>query len=143
MILPILKDEDPFLRKVAQPITKDYPNLGELISNMFETMSNAGGIGLAAPQVGVSIRLFVIGKNSVFINPEIIERSDAIISIMEGCLSITGTKGNVPRNKIIKVKYFDENFEEHITDFVDYMAIVFQHEYDHLDGILFTDKISK
>lgn len=155
MILPIYLYGQPVLRKIAHNIDKDYPKLNELIQNMFETMYNADGIGLAAPQIGLDIRLFVIdleplseddekykGFKKVFINTEIIERTGEIVSIQEGCLSIPGINESVPREETIKIKYFDENFVEHEEVYSDFFARCIQHEYDHIDGKLFIDKIS-
>ncbi len=155
MILPIYLYGQPILRKVARNIDKDYPNLQELIQNMFETMYNADGIGLAAPQVGLDIRLFVVdleplaeddekyhGFKKVFINAEMIERTGEEVSVQEGCLSIPGINESVPREKTIKIKYFDENFDEHEDVYSDFFARCIQHEYDHIDGKLFIDKIS-
>lgn len=155
MILPIYLYGQPVLRKIAHNIDKDYPNLNELIQNMFETMYNADGIGLAAPQIGLDIRLFVIdleplaeddekyhGFKKTFINAEIIERTGEIVSTQEGCLSIPGINENVPREETVKIKYFDENFVEHEEVYSDFFARCIQHEYDHIDGKLFIDKIS-
>lgn len=155
MILPIYLYGQPVLRKIAHNIDKDYPKLQELIQNMFETMYNADGIGLAAPQIGLDIRLFVIdleplseddekyhGFKKVFINAEIIEKTGDLTSIQEGCLSIPGINENVQREETIKIKYFDENFVEHEEVYSDFFARCIQHEYDHIDGKLFIDKIS-
>ena len=155
MILPIYLYGQPVLRKVAQDITPDYPNLAELINNMFETMYNAEGIGLAAPQIGLDIRLFVIdleplaednpkynGFKKVFINPQILERTGDMVSAQEGCLSLPGINETVNREFKIKIKYFDENFNEHIEEYDDFFARCIQHEYDHIEGILFIDMIS-
>nr|WP_297165386.1 peptide deformylase [uncultured Dysgonomonas sp.] len=155
MILPIYLYGQPVLRKIAHNIDKDYPNLNELIQNMFETMYNADGIGLAAPQIGLDIRLFVIdleplaeddekyhGFKKAFINAEIIERSGEIVSTQEGCLSIPGINESVPREETVKIKYLDENFVEHTEIYSDFFARCIQHEYDHIDGKLFIDKIS-
>lgn len=155
MILPIYLYGQPILRKETKEITPEYPNLKELISNMFETMYNADGVGLAAPQVGLDIRLFIIDLEplaedepkykdfkKVFINPQIIERNGEIISLQEGCLSIPGINESVPREGQIRIKYQDENFVEHDEVYGDFFARCIQHEYDHLEGILFIDKIS-
>lgn len=155
MILPIYLYGQPVLRKVAHDINKDYPNLNELIQNMFETMYNAEGIGLAAPQIGLDIRLFVIdleplaetdekytGFKKVFINAEIIERTGEITSAQEGCLSIPGINESVLREETIKIKYFDENFVEYQEVYSDFFARCIQHEYDHVEGKIFIDKIS-
>ena len=155
MILPIYTYGQPVLRKVAEPIDKDYPKLDELIQNMYETMVHAEGVGLAAPQVGLPIRLLVIdlapfkeddpelGSFKItMINPEILEESEEEIAMDEGCLSIPGISEAVIRPEYIKVKYQDENFNELIGEFDGFRARVIQHEYDHLEAKVFTDKIS-
>lgn len=155
MILPIYLYGQPVLRKVAHEIDKDYPKLDELIRNMFETMYNADGIGLAAPQIGLELRLFVIdleplaeedpkykGFKKVFINPEIVEQTGEVVSLQEGCLSIPGINESVCREETIRIKYLDENFEEKDEVFSDFFARCIQHEYDHIEGKLFIDKIS-
>lgn len=155
MILPIYTYGNAVLRKETETIDQDYPNLKTLIEDMYDTMHNADGIGLAAPQIGRPIRLLVIdlaafkeddpelGEFKVtMINPEIIEKSEEEISMEEGCLSIPGIYENVIRPQKIRMKYFDADFNEHIEDFEGYKARVVQHEYDHLEGNLFTDKIS-
>ena len=154
MILPIYTYGQPVLRKVAEPIDKDYPKLDELIQNMYETMVHAEGVGLAAPQVGLPIRLLVIdlapfkeddpelGSFKItMINPEILEESEEEIAMDEGCLSIPGISEAVIRPEYIKVKYQDENFNELIGEFDGFRARVIQHEYDHLEGQLFTDLV--
>ncbi len=162
MIFPIVAYGDPVLKKKAKDISKEYPKLSELIENMFETMYNAHGVGLAAPQIGLPIRLFVIdaepfsedeelseeeinqlkGFKKVFINATILEEKDEEWAFTEGCLSIPDIREDVFRNETIKIKYFDENFEEHIETYNGLAARVIQHEYDHIEGILFTDKLS-
>ena len=155
MLLPIYTYGSGVLRKVAEPVTKDFPNIKTVINNMFETMYRADGVGLAAPQVGLSIRLLVIDMAALkdddaelakfkitMLNPEILETSEETISAEEGCLSVPGIHENVNRHKTIKIKYFDADFNEHITTFEDYKARVVQHEYDHLEGNLFTDKVN-
>ena len=155
MILPIVAFGDPVLRKKGDDITKEYPKLSDLIANMWETMYEAEGVGLAAPQIGESIRLFLIDASSfkedepeledfkkVFINAEILEEKGKEWIFQEGCLSIPGVRENVKRNETVKVKYFDQEFREHIEEFSGLAARVIQHEYDHIDGILFTDKIN-
>lgn len=157
MILPIYIYGQPVLRKVAEDIdTNNYPNLKELIENMFETMYDAEGIGLAAQQVGLNERIFVIdldpindedhpefkGFKKVFINAEIIERSGDIELMEEGCLSIPGIHEKVPRENKILIKYLDEDFNEKEEEYTGFIARVIQHEYDHIDGELFIDKIS-
>lgn len=155
MILPIYLYGQPVLRKVAHDITPDYPALDSLISNMFETMYNADGIGLAAPQVGLDIRLFIIdleplsedepkyhGFKKVFINAHIEEETGETVSLQEGCLSIPGIHEPVVREETIRIKYLDENFVEHDEVYTDFFARCIQHEYDHIEGKLFIDKIS-
>lgn len=155
MILPIYLYGQPVLRKVAHDISPDYPNLKELIDNMFETMYNADGIGLAAPQIGLDIRLFVIdlepladddvnykGFRKVFINPQIVEYKDELVKMEEGCLSIPGINETVEREERIRIQYVDENFEPHDEEYGDFFARCIQHEYDHIEGKLFVDKIS-
>jgi peptide deformylase len=155
MILPIYLYGQPVLRKVAQDIDKNYPDLNTLVQNMFETMYNANGIGLAAPQIGLGIRLFVIdleplaeddekfhGFKRVFINAQILDRTGEIESIQEGCLSLPGINEYVPRENTITIKYYDENFMEHTEVYSDFFARCIQHEYDHIEGKLFIDKIS-
>lgn len=155
MILPIVAFGNPVLKQKAQDISADYPNLNDLISNMFQTMYTANGVGLAAPQVGLSIRLFVIdatpfadeepllkGYKKAFINAQILEETGDTWSFNEGCLSIPGIREDVIRQKEILIRYQDENFntvEEKISGI---LARVIQHEYDHIEGILFTDRIS-
>jgi len=155
MQLPIYLYGQNVLRKATEEITSDYPGLSELVSNMFETMSKAEGVGLAAPQVGLSIRIFVIDLTPLadddpsyanfkkaFINPTIFEFSEDTCIMEEGCLSVPDIHENVTRSKKIKIRYRDENFVEHTDVFEDYEARVIQHEYDHLEGKIFTDKIS-
>ncbi len=155
MILPIYTYGNPVLRKKTELITSNFPKLNELIENMFDTMYHADGVGLAAPQIGMALRLLVIDLapfkeenpelgnfKIVMINPEMIEMSDECISGEEGCLSIPGIHETVSRSEKIKIKYFDSEFIEHIEVFDGYIARVIQHEYDHLEGNLFTDKVS-
>ena len=155
MILPIYTYGHPVLRKLAEPITAEYPKLTELISNMFDTMYHAEGVGLAAPQVGLAIRLLVIDLipfkeddpelakfKVVMINPQILERSEEVVSAEEGCLSIPGVHESVNRAEKVKIQYLDENFVEHTEEFDGFKARVVQHEYDHLEGNLFTDKVT-
>lgn len=157
MILPIYIYGHPVLRKVAQDITPDYPDLKALTQNMWETLDNSNGVGLAAPQVGKSIRLVVIdldvlkddypeyaGYRRVFINAHIIgaDEEAGTETLEEGCLSIPGLAENVTRPKRVHVKYVDEEWKDH-DEWVDgYAARVMQHEFDHLEGILYIDKIS-
>lgn len=155
MILPIYTYGNPVLRKEATNIDKDYPGLNELINNMFETMHQADGVGLAAPQVGLPIRLFVVDLaalkeddpelsafKAVMINPEILEESEEETEYSEGCLSIPGISEKVIRPEWIKIKYLDALFQEHTEEFDGFKARVIQHEYDHLEGSLFTDHIN-
>lgn len=155
MILPIYLYGQPVLRKVAEDIDADYPNLKELVENMFETMHHASGIGLAAPQIGLAIRLVVIDLDvlaedepefkdfrRVYINAHILEVSDETDTMEEGCLSLPGIHEKVTRASRIHVKYLDENFVEH-DEWVDgYLARVMQHEFDHLEGKVFSDRLS-
>lgn len=155
MILPMYIFGQPVLRKQAEDIPTDYPGLQQLISDMFETMKNAEGVGLAAPQVGLSIRVVVIdldilkddypqyaGFLHAYINPHILEFSDDTCTMEEGCLSIPGIHENVRRSKSIHVTYLDENLQPH-DEWVDgYLARVMQHEFDHLEGKMFVDKIA-
>lgn len=162
MILPIVAYGDPVLRKVGVEIDKNYPNLAELIENMRETMLNAQGVGLAAPQIDKSIRLFIVNTtpfgededldevertflanfDKVFINAKILKEEGDEWAFTEGCLSIPDIREDVFRQSKITIEYLDENFEKH-TEVIDGLAArVIQHEYDHIEGILFTDKIS-
>jgi peptide deformylase len=162
MILPIVAYGDPVLRKVGVEIDKNYPNLAELIENMRETMLNAQGVGLAAPQIDKSIRLFIVNTtpfgededldevertflanfDKVFINAKILKEEGDEWAFTEGCLSIPDIREDVFRQNKITIEYLDENFEKH-TEVIDGLAArVIQHEYDHIEGILFTDKIS-
>ncbi|MCH5176034.1 MAG: peptide deformylase [Prevotellaceae bacterium] len=156
MILPMYIFGQPVLRKVAEEIdVETYPNLKELIANMFETLKKSEGVGLAAPQVGLPIRLFIIdldvisddepqykGYLRTFINPEIIEESDETSSMSEGCLSIPGINESVKRPDKVLVNYLDENGEEQERWLEGFEARVFQHEYDHLDGKMFVDRLT-
>jgi peptide deformylase len=155
MILPIYLYGQPVLRKVAKEITPDYPKLKELIANMFETMYNADGIGLAAPQVGLDVRLFIIdleplaedeakysGFKKVFINPRITEQSGELVKMEEGCLSLPGINETVEREEKIRIQYLDENFVSHDEVYDAFFARCIQHEYDHIEAKLFIDHIS-
>jgi peptide deformylase len=155
MIYPIVAYGDPILRKVAEPISADYPKLNEIIQNMFDTMQRSSGIGLAAPQVGLSIRLFVVdatpyenderdldGFRQVFINAQILEEEGKKWKCSEGCLSIPGIREDVDRNPNITVRYMDENFVEHTESYTGMRARIIQHEYDHIEGILMTDRLT-
>lgn len=155
MIYPIHLYGHPVLRKTSVDITKDYPNLDELIKDMFLTLDKASGVGLAAPQIGLNIRLFIMDLDAfadefpeykdvkrVIINPEFLELSEETAVYEEGCLSIPDINEKVERPESIKIKYYDENFEEHIEDYEGWMARVFQHEYDHVDAHMFIDHVS-
>ena len=154
MILPIYAYGMPVLKKPTSSIQKDYPQLNELIDNMWETMYNSRGIGLAAPQIGLGIRLFIVdtvqlenedtsfaGIKKVFINPQKIGETGEEWAYEEGCLSIPKVTGDVTRNERIRLKYMDEDFNEVVQDFDDMNARVIQHEYDHLEGVLFLDRL--
>jgi len=154
MILPIYLYGQPVLRKVTKDISPDYPNLKTLLSNMFETMQEADGVGLAAPQIGLEDRILVINLSSqskddpsllnfkkVFINARIIERDGEEVIVEEGCLSIPNIHEKVPRQNRIRIQYFDENFNPCDEVFEGFKARVIQHEYDHLEGKLFVDHI--
>ena len=155
MIYPVVVFGHPVLRKVASNIESDFEGLSELISNMFETMYRADGVGLAAPQIGKSIRLFIIDADSlkddfpelagfkkVFINAEIIERDGKEVSMAEGCLSLPSIREDVKRPSKIKMRYFDESFIRHEVEYAGFAARVIQHEYDHIDGKLFIDYLN-
>ncbi len=162
MILPIVAYGDPILKKEAEEIEKDFPDLQALISDMFETMYHAKGVGLAAPQIGKSIRLFVVDGapfadeegeepdpkaigiekfRKVFINPIIEEEVGKNWAFQEGCLSIPKIRENVIRREKLLITYFDENWNFHEETFDGYAARIIQHEYDHIEGILFTDHL--
>lgn len=157
MILPIVAYGDKVLKTKCKAIEKDYPKLNELIENMHQTMHNASGVGLAAPQIGLAIRLFIIdstlmldeedeetdekGIQEVFINAEIIEESGKEWTFEEGCLSIPHIRENVTRKPKIKIKYINQNWEEKTATFEGLTARVIQHEYDHVEGVLFTDRL--
>ncbi|WP_458629209.1 peptide deformylase [Winogradskyella sp. PC D3.3] len=162
MILPIVAYGDAVLKKEAKEIDKDFPKLKELIENMYETMYGAYGVGLAAPQIGLAIRLFIVDtspfaddeelsekeseqmKNfkKTFINAQILEEEGDEWAFNEGCLSIPDVREDVFRKPKIKIQYQDENFETHVEEYDGLIARVIQHEYDHIEGILFTDKLS-
>ncbi len=162
MVLPIIAYGDPVLRKVGVAIDKDYPDLEKLISNMKDTMKNARGVGLAAPQIGKAIRLFLVDttpfaeddeldekerdflKNykKIFINAKILKEEGEKWSFGEGCLSIPNINEDVSREGTVTIEYQDENFKKHTETVSGLAARVIQHEYDHIEGILFTDKLS-
>lgn len=162
MILPIIGYGDPVLRKVGDEVTPEYPNLKEVIANMYETMYNASGVGLAAEQVGLPLRLFVIDTapfsddddvesddqkqlksfKKTFINAKIIKEEGEEWAFNEGCLSIPDVREDVYRKPIVTIEYCEEDFVMKTEVFDGLIARVIQHEYDHIEGILFTDKIS-
>jgi peptide deformylase len=155
MIYPIVAYGDPVLKKVAEDIDKDSVDVKKLAEDMFETMYAAHGVGLAAPQIGKSIRMFVIdaepmdeedeslkGLKKVFINPTILEEEGEDWAFEEGCLSIPGIRAEVKRPERVQIHYYDEDWNEYTEDFEGLAARVIQHEYDHLEGILFTDYLS-
>jgi len=155
MIYPIVIYGSQVLRNRSENITPEYPGLQKLVEDMFLTLSEAGGVGLAAPQIGRNIRMFVVDCTPwaeerpeladfrrVFINPEIYETSEQTGLFNEGCLSLPGIYEDVRRPVAIRIRYVDENFTEHDEAFDDYPARVIQHEYDHLDGRVFVDRLS-
>lgn len=162
MILPIIGYGDPVLRKKGIEIPKDYPNLKQIVADMYETMYNAYGVGLAAPQVGLAIRLFVIDTSpfsedddlskeeqeqlskfkKTFINPTILKEEGEEWGFNEGCLSIPEVREDVYRHEKITIEYYDEDFNKYTDVYDGLIARVIQHEYDHIEGILFTDRIS-
>jgi peptide deformylase len=162
MILPIVAYGDPVLRKKGVDIPQEYPNLKQIVADMYETMYNAYGVGLAAPQVGLAIRLFVIdtkpfsededlskeeqaqlaGFKKAFLNPTIIKEEGEEWGFNEGCLSIPEVREDVYRHERITIEYYDEEFNKHTDVYDGLIARVIQHEYDHIEGILFTDRLS-
>lgn len=153
MILPIFAIGNPVLRQKAKDIEPGYAGLDELIEDMFETMEESNGIGLAAPQIGLPIRLFVVDATpleeaepadfkEVFINAHILEEWDNKWDYEEGCLSIPTVRADVSRHKKLKIEYLDRNFEPRVAEFDGIVARIIQHEYDHIEGILFTDRIN-
>lgn len=170
MILPIVLYGHPVLRKVAEPIEKNYEGLNQLIKDMFDTMNNANGVGLAAPQIGKSIRLFIVDTSpfaessnddededdeftaeeklqliafkKIFINAKLINEDGEEWKFREGCLSIPNIREDVSRKPVIKIEYHDEHFKKHTEKYEGIIARVIQHEYDHIEGKLFTDSIS-
>ncbi len=162
MILPIVAYGDPVLKRKALSISEDYEGLEQLIESMWETMYHAHGVGLAAPQIGKSIRLFVIDGSpfaddedatpsdqlvlksfkKVFINAEMIAEEGDDFSFTEGCLSIPDIREDVTRPSVIRLRYLNENFKERVEEFSGLAARIIQHEYDHIEGVLFTDKLS-
>jgi peptide deformylase len=155
MIYPIVAYGDPVLRKKAEEINRDYKDLTKLVQNMFDTMYHCSGVGLAAPQVGLSIRLFVVdaspftedepeanGFKKVFINPQILDQDGKKWKFNEGCLSIPGVREDVERKDTITIRYQDINFETHTETYNGLRARIIQHEYDHIEGVLFTDYLT-
>jgi len=151
MKLPIIAYGDPVLKKVCSPIEESYPDLKQLITNMFETMYHAHGVGLAAPQIGLPIRLFIVDTGAdekdkdsfkkVFINAEILEETGEPWAFNEGCLSIPEIREDVMRKPNVRIRYYDENWALHEEEVTGMPARVIQHEYDHIEGTLFTDKL--
>ncbi|MBI1191975.1 MAG: peptide deformylase [Bacteroidetes bacterium] len=158
MILPIVAYGTQVLRRKADDIGPNYPELRTLIANMWDTMYNANGVGLAAPQIGLSIRLFIVdsvqleddedremtqsGIKKVFINAEILHEDGTPWVYEEGCLSIPDIRAEVSRPDLIRIRYLDENFVEHMDEYDGLNGRIIQHEYDHIQGKLFTDRIS-
>lgn len=162
MILPIVGYGDPVLRKMCEEIPQDYPNLKEVVANMYDTMYNAYGVGLAAPQVGLAIRIFIVDTKpfaedddyskeqqeqmatfrKTFINPVIVKEEGEEWGFNEGCLSIPEVREDVFRQEKITIEYFDEDFNKHSDVYDGLIARVIQHEYDHIEGVLFTDRLS-
>lgn len=162
MILPIVAYGDPVLKKKALEIDKDYPKLEALIANMYETMYGASGVGLAAPQIGLAIRIFLVDASpfaededlsedekaqlkdfkKTFINPVILEEEGDEWVFNEGCLSIPDVREDVFRQPKIKIQYQDEDFNTNVEEYDGLIARIIQHEYDHIEGVLFTDKLS-
>ncbi|MEN9699388.1 MAG: hypothetical protein RLZZ301_586 [Bacteroidota bacterium] len=163
MILPIVAYGDPILKREAEEIDQSYPDLQQLIADMFDTMYHAKGVGLAAPQIGRSIRLFIVDGSpfadeeddepdpkaagisdfkKVFINPIIEEETGQKWAFQEGCLSIPHIRENVMRQEKLTITYYDENWEFKEESFDGYAARIIQHEYDHIEGILFTDHLT-
>lgn len=158
MILPIVAYGQPILQQKAVPVSPEHEGLPELLQHMFDTMAQARGIGLAAPQVNQPLRLFITGRQpgadkfftqesrypgKVFINPEILATGGTFTSQLEGCLSLPGMEASVLRPTHVRLRYQDHLFQVHEESFSGYMARVIQHEYDHLEGILLTDRIHK
>ena len=161
MILPVIGYGNSILKRKSKEITDSYPGLKELIKNMYDTMYNASGVGLAAPQIGKSVKIFIIDTSpflnmddneikdyevssvkQTFINPTILDETGEFWSFEEGCLSIPHIREGVKRKSEIKIEYYDENFNYRKDDFSGIVARVIQHEYDHIQGILFTDKLT-
>lgn len=153
MIYPITVFGDPILRKKAEPITRDFADLKVFVRNMFETMYSSDGVGLAAPQVGKAIRIFILdtttdeedepaGIKKAFINPEILEKTGDEWVMNEGCLSLPEVREDVMRPETVRIKYMDEDFNEHDEIYSGFSSRVIQHEYDHLEGVMFVDYLT-
>lgn len=155
MIYPIVVYGSPILRKVSVEIDRDFPQLQQLIDDMFETMEVSDGVGLAAPQIGKSIRLFVIdaspmaeddpsllGFKKVFLNPRIVDETGEDWTFREGCLSLPLIREDVERPQNVRIQYYDRNFDFHDETYEGIKGRIIQHEYDHLEGVLFIDKIT-
>jgi len=154
MIYPIVAYGDPVLKKLAADIKKEELDVKKLAEDMFETMYEAGGVGLAAPQIGLGIRVFVVdgepmddvalkGFKKVFVNPKILQESGEPWTFNEGCLSIPTIREDIKRNAALVIQYFDEHWVEHQEEFDGLKARIIQHEYDHIEGKLFTDHLSE
>ncbi len=154
MILPVVAYGHPVLKKVAEPVSPDYPDLAQFITDMWETMYVSDGVGLAAPQVNRSIRLFVIDASAfaekypesenfkkAFLNAVIYKEEGDEFSFNEGCLSFPGLREDIFRKPVIHIRYLDENFVEHDDRYEGVIARVIQHEYDHIEGVVFVDRI--
>jgi len=155
MKYPVSVYGDPVLRKIAKPVDKDFEDLEQIIANMWETMYYSDGVGLAAPQVGLSLRLFVVDGTEaedeepgmkdfrkVFINPRIIEKTGHSWIMNEGCLSLPDIREDIERPDVVRIKYLDENFNPREETYKGYAGRIIQHEYDHLEGVLFIDYLS-
>lgn len=157
MILPVFAYGHPVLRKLCEEISPSYPEINKLIEDMFETMKNAQGVGLAAPQIGTPIRLFIVDGSpmakeeenedlenfrKVFINAEMLSEDGDAWDFNEGCLSIPEIREPVSRKPYISIRYYDEEFNQHIERFSDIQARIIQHEYDHIEGVLFVDHLN-
>ena len=155
MILPIVAYGHPVLRSKCTDIDSSYKDLDKLIKDMWDTMYSSDGVGLAAPQIGKSLRLFIVDANPLndsgefdeklkmtMINPKVVKSSESLSSFNEGCLSIPNIRGEVLRPETIEIEYYDENFNLNRSMFDGIISRVIQHEYDHIEGKLFTDKLS-
>ena len=153
MVYPIVVYGDPVLKKKGKEIEHGSEEVKTLAADMFETMNNASGVGLAAPQIGKSLRMFIVDASpmedekagdfkQVFINPEILEESGNKWTFEEGCLSIPEVREDVDRKEKVRIRYFDEDWVEHEEEFDGIVARIIQHEYDHIEGILFTDHLT-